>query len=65
MAQNLANFEPAFQLLNVGFYTGDGAPTFEAPKGSLYTRLDATTTTTRLYINTDGGTTWTYFTTAA
>lgn len=45
--------------------TGSGAPTISAPKGSLYINLTATTTTTRLYINTDGSTTWTNFTTAA
>ena len=48
-----------------GIYTGNGAPTFVATKGSLYVQLDATTTTTRLYINTDGSTTWAYFTTSA
>lgn len=49
----------------VGFYIGTGAPTVSAAKGSIYSRTDATTTTTRLYINTDGATTWTNFTTAA
>lgn len=49
----------------VGFYIGTGAPTVSAAKGSIYTRTDATTTTTRFYINTDGATTWTNFTTAA
>lgn len=50
---------------NLGLFCGTGAPTVSAAKGSLYVRTDATTTTTRLYINTDGGTTWTTFTTAA
>ena len=50
----------------VGIYVGSGAPTSTtAPKGSLYIRTDATTTTTRLYINTDGATTWATFTTSA
>lgn len=49
----------------VGLYWGTGNPTVSAPKGSLYIKTDATTTTTRLWINTDGGTTWTNFTTAA
>lgn len=44
---------------------GTGAPSATAPKGSLYSRTDATTAATRLYINTDGATTWTNFTTAA
>lgn len=49
----------------VSIFTGTGVPTVSAAKGSLYSRTDATTTTSRLYINTDGGTTWTTFTTAA
>lgn len=49
----------------VGWFIGAGVPTFSAPKGSEYTNTTATTTTTRKYINTDGGTTWTNFTTAA
>jgi len=44
---------------------GTGVPTLSAPKGSIYINATATTTTTRFYINTDGGTTWTNFTTAA
>lgn len=38
---------------------GTGAPTYAAPKGSMHRRTDGTTASTRLYINTDGGTTWT------
>lgn len=45
--------------------SGSGAPTKYAPKGTLYCKIDATTTTTRLYINTDGGTTWASFTASA
>lgn len=55
----------ASSTANLGLFFGTGAPTFAAAKGSLYSRTDATTTTTRLYINTDGATTWTTFTTAA
>ena len=44
---------------------GDGAPAMTAAKGTLYVRTNATTPTTRLYINTDGATTWTTFTSAA
>ena len=44
---------------------GSGAPTASAPKGSLYLRTDGSSTTTRAYINTDAGTTWTAITTAA
>jgi len=45
--------------------SGSGAPTMEAPQGSLYLRTDGTTTNDRAYINTDGSTTWTAITTAA
>lgn len=44
---------------------GTGAPTFTAPQGSLYIRLDGSSTATRLYVNTTGSTTWTNVTTAA
>jgi hypothetical protein len=44
---------------------GFGSPTHKAAKGTLYIRTDATTTTTRLWINTDGGVTWAYFTSSA
>ena len=44
---------------------GIGAPTFSAPKGSLYIRTDGGTGITRLYINTDGAGTWTTIAAAA
>jgi hypothetical protein len=44
---------------------GTGAPTFTAPKGTLYVNLTGSSTATRLYVNTDGATTWTNFTSAA
>lgn len=47
-----------------GFYTGTGAPTFSANKGSLYTNLTGSTTATRLYVN-NGTTTWIAVTTAS
>ena len=46
-------------------YSSSGVPSFTAPKGSLYINNTATTTTTRLYINTDGAATWATFTTSA
>jgi hypothetical protein len=49
----------------VGIYFGSGAPSVSAPKGSLYLRTDGSSTSTRLYVNTDAGTTWTNVTTAA
>lgn len=48
-----------------GVYYGSGVPTVSASKGSLYLRSDGSSTSTRAYINTDGGTTWTAITTAA
>jgi hypothetical protein len=48
-----------------GIYYGSGAPTVSAAQGSIYLRSDGSSTSTRLYVNTDGGTTWTNVTTAA
>jgi hypothetical protein len=50
---------------NFGVFFGSGAPTLSAAKGSLYLRSDGTTTNNRMYVNTDGATTWTAVTTAA
>lgn len=62
---NFSNTLPTFQTAGIDLIVGSGAPTMKAPKGSLYINVVATTTTTRLYINTDGGTTWAYITTSA
>lgn len=48
-----------------GIYVGSGAPSVSAAQGSLYLRSDGSSASTRAYINTDGGTTWTAITTAA
>ena len=48
----------------IGVIVGSGAPTMSAPKGCLYLRSDGSSTSTRAYINTDGGTSWTPVTTA-
>jgi hypothetical protein len=58
-------FVKASSTANLGIYFGTGAPAFSAAKGSLYTNTTATTTTTRLYVNTDGATTWANFTASA
>jgi hypothetical protein len=50
---------------NFGVFFGSGAPTLAAAKGSLYMRSDGSTTNDRMYVNTDGSTTWTAVTTAA
>lgn len=51
-------------LTDMSFITGTGAPTLAANKGSVYIRLDGSSSSTRMYINTDGSTTWTNVTTA-
>jgi hypothetical protein len=50
---------------NLGVFFGSGAPTLSAAKGSLYLCTNGSSTSTRMYVNTDGGTTWTAVTTAA
>lgn len=49
----------------VGIFVGSGVPTVSAPQGSLYLRTDGSSTTTRMYINTNGTTGWTAVTTSA
>jgi len=48
-----------------GVYYGSGVPTVSAAQGSVYLRSDGSSTSTRLYVNTTGSTTWTNVTTAA
>lgn len=50
---------------NLGIFVGSGVPTLSAAQGSLYMRTDGSSTSTRMYINTNGSTTWTSVTTAA
>jgi hypothetical protein len=52
-------------VANLGVFFGSGAPTLSAAQGSLYLRTDGTTTNDRMYVNTNGSTTWTAVTTAA
>jgi len=47
-----------------GIYYGSGAPSVSAAQGSIYIRSDGSSTSTRLYVNTDGTTGWTNFTSA-
>lgn len=49
---------------NLGVFFGSGAPTLAAAQGSLYIRTDGSSTSTRLYVNTNGTTGWTNVTTA-
>lgn len=68
-AGGAANDGVMFGSIGVGLFTGTGAPTFSAMNGSIYVDSNATTTTTRIYVNKSGagtaGTTWTNLTTAA
>lgn len=50
---------------SIAVIAGSGAPTISAAKGSLYLRSDGTATNNRMYVNTDGATTWTAVTTVA
>ena len=50
---------------NYGTFFGSGAPTLSAAKGSLYLRSDGTGVADRMYVNTDGSTTWTAVSTVA
>lgn len=47
-----------------GIYIGSGLPTLSAAQGSIYLRSDGSSTSTRLYVNTNGTTGWTNVTTA-
>ena len=57
---------PAATLFTSGpsIYVTSDAPTFTAVKGSLCINTGGSSTSTRLYVNTDGATTWTNFTSA-
>lgn len=64
----VAGGAPAFlatTTAGLGIYVGSGAPTVSAAQGSLYIRTDGSSTSTRLYVNTNGTTGWTNVTTAA
>lgn len=60
-----ASFDSGTAIGGVQILVGTGAPTATAAKGSLYIRTDGTTGSTRLYINTNGATTYTPVTTTA
>lgn len=50
---------------NFGVFCGSGAPTLSAAQGSIYLRSDGSSTSTRMYVNTNGSTGWTAVTTAS
>lgn len=63
---DFAQYEPFFLAAGIKFIVGSGAPTgISAPQGSIYINKTGSSTSTRMYVNTDGSTTWTSFTTAA
>lgn len=64
-AGSAAAFVQLSSTANFGIYFGSGAPTVSAAQGSIYLRTDGSSTSTRLYVNTTGSTTWTNVTTAA
>ena len=61
-----ASAVPAIQFGSAGVQItwGTGAPTAAAAQGSIYIRTDGSSTSTRLYINTNGTTGWTNITSA-
>lgn len=50
---------------NFGMFFGSGAPTLSAAKGSIYLRSDGSGVNDRMYVNTNGSTTWTAVVTVA
>lgn len=52
-------------IAGFGIYFGSGVPTVSAPQGSLYLRTDGSTSTSRMYVNSSGSTTWTAVNTVA
>lgn len=50
---------------NFGIFFGSGTPSLVAGTGSIYMRTDGTNATSRMYMNTNGSTTWTAFNTVA
>lgn len=63
-AGGAAGFLATTTAAGLGIYFGSGAPTVAAAQGSLYVRTDGSSTSTRLYVNTNGTTGWTNVTTA-
>ncbi len=59
------NSVPATSANQVVVVSGTGAPSLHLPKGSLYLRVDGSSTSTRAYIATNATGTWTNLVTAA
>jgi hypothetical protein len=54
-----------FGIQGIGIYAGSGVPSISATQGSLYLRTAGSSNVTRMYVNTDGSTTWTAVNTVA
>jgi len=66
--QNVEGMGPRIQLDGgAQLMSGSGSPSgaVTAPKGTLYLRTDGSSSSTRAYINTNSGTSWTAITTAS
>ena len=64
-ASAVSAFQMGSAAIILTWGTGSPNTALTAPKGSLFIRTDGSTTNDRMYINTDGSTAWTNFTTAA
>lgn len=61
---NASDSLPSFQLINVGFYSGSGVPSFASSTlVALYFRTDGGSSTS-VYVTLDNGTTWSAITSA-
>ena len=65
MSIDLKNYVPAMMEQGTSLFSGAGAPSFTANKGSIYVNLTGSSSSTRMYINSDGATTWVSVTTSA
>lgn len=65
MAQQANQYLNELQQLGINLIAGSGAPSLTAIKGTIYINTTASTSSTRLYINTDGAATWASFTASA
>lgn len=65
MALDLKNYDTALAAMGVGISAGSGAPTHSAPQGSIYLNKTGSSSSTRIYVNSDGSTTWVAVTTAS
>lgn len=66
MAVDLAKSMNELQLAGISIIVGAGAPTgITAKQGSLYLNTTGSSSSTRIYVNSDSGTTWVAVTTAS